>query len=121
MSIVLDTSDSDTSCDEPGTGTRMVASLEGGAAPPHVLMSTLGMSTAAFRKGLWLPLQLELRSGLSRVEGDSWAPRSSANGTEWFTVSGVWLNGTVLLYPPAVLDSYAPLMRAADMTVRSRN
>ena len=69
VSIVLDTGDSDPSCDEPGTGARFVVSLEGGEKPPLVLCSTLDMSTTSFRKGEWISIQIDFQENTNWVGG----------------------------------------------------
>jgi hypothetical protein len=61
LSIVFDSADGDgEGCDEPGTGIRFVSTLLGPDVPPRVLGATLEMSTHAFRRGAWLPLQFWL-------------------------------------------------------------
>ena len=62
VSVVLDTGDSDPMCDEPGTGARLLVSLDGGEAPPIVICSTLDMSTASYRKGEWIQIHILLKS-----------------------------------------------------------
>ena len=117
VSIVLDTSDSNPSCDEPGTGARMVASLEGADAP-FVLCSTLSMSTAGFRTGSWVPIQFEI------LDSERWhRPEIESSGVHTtsqkeFVIGNVWVNGSSTLSPYAMLSAYGPLMRAANVTLK---
>ena len=121
VSIVLDTSDSDPSCDEPGTGVRMVASLEGADAP-FVVCSTLSLSTAPFRNGGWIPIQFEI------LDSDRWQPADVGSagvhsspqqtGDAPFVIGSVWVNGSETLSPYTMLSAYGPLMRAANVTLR---
>jgi hypothetical protein len=60
ISVVLDTADSDPACDEPGTGARIVSTLDGEDAPPRVTSSALEMRTPGFRRGAWVAVQLIL-------------------------------------------------------------
>ena len=115
MSIVLDTSDSDPSCDEPGTSIRMVASLEGGNAPPFVMSSSLDMSSTAFRRGTWLPVQIAF------TDYGFFNMARSGNPLErhgQYAVRSVWINGTETLSPGVLLTSYEPRMRAANVTLQ---
>ena len=119
VSIVLDTSDSDPSCDEPGTGARMVASLEGSDAP-FVLCSTLSMSTAGFRTGSWIPVQFEIQDSerWHRPEIESSVHTATQKGDDPFVIGSVWVNGSTTLSPYAMLSAYGPLMRAANVTLK---
>ena len=121
VSIVLDTSDSDPSCDEPGTGVRMVASLEGADAP-FVVCSTLSLSTAPFRNGGWIPIQFEIldseRWQRTEVGSAGVHPSTQQIGDVPFVVGSVWVNGSETLSPYTMLSAYGPLMRAANVTLR---
>ena len=112
VSIVLDTSDSDPSCDEAGTGARVVVSLEGGTAAPLVMCSTLDMSTAGFRKGEWLPVQFDLLS--TRAMGTS-----NLGAPEAFLIWRVYVNGTQILEPSALANNYLPQTSASGLTLES--
>ena len=108
VSIVLDTSDSDPSCDEPGTGMRMVASLEGGEAPPLLLCSTLRMSTAGFRTGAWIPVQIDVHDYKDPLRNDTVA----------YTVGITWVDGGETI-DPIVLRAEWPKLRAANVSLES--
>ena len=116
VSIVMDTSDSDPTCDEPGTGLRMVASLEGGEAPLLVMCSSLDMSSATFRRGVWLPVQIAFTDfgSMNLAYPDNPLDRRGQYGTK-----SVWVNGTESLTPYVLLTSYEPRMRAANVTLQS--
>ena len=116
MSIVLDTSASDPSCDEPGTGMRMVASLEGGDAPPFVMCSSLDMSSAAFRRGAWLPVQISFMDYGTANLAYSGNPLDRRGQ---YAVRSVWVNGTETLSPYVLVTSYQARMRAANVTLQS--
>ena len=109
VSFVLDTGDSDPSCDEPGTGLRMVASIEGGSAPPLVLCSSLDMSTASYRKGEWLPVQIQMQ------RTSTWIYDSADS----FAVLNVYVNGTETLNPFFLQNIYYPRIRAANISLES--
>ena len=82
ISIVFDSASSDVSCDEPGTGIRLVSTLRGPDAPPQVLSATLDMRVSTFRAAAWVPLQFVLGHSavyLNPADGDAvasaaWAP-----------------------------------------------
>jgi hypothetical protein len=105
VSIALDTADSDASCDEPGTGARIVSTLGGAAAPPLVVSSTLEMGTAAFRRGAWTAVQFLIKDPSVRVvnhaTGEVQLPGQAADAlpaerlryAPWL----VWLDGSLLL------------------------
>ena len=116
VSIVMDTSDSDPSCDEPGTGLRMVASLEGGEAPPLVMCSSLDMGTATFRRGAWLPVQIAVTDFGTLNTAYSGNPLDRRGQ---YGIKSVWVNGTETLAPLVLLTSYEPRMRAANVTLQS--
>jgi len=93
LSIVLDTADNDASCDreQPGTGMRIVSTLNP-AALPVVLQTTLDMSTAAFRKSGWVPLEFHIRRQLDAANDTTavWAPHSIiVNGDEQLSGQGI--------------------------------
>ena len=72
MSLVLDTSDSsDPGCDVAvGTGTRIVTTLFGAAAPPRLVAATVPgyvtATTSRFRNDDWVPVQFALIFGATR-------------------------------------------------------
>ena len=109
VSIVFDTGDSDPSCDEPGTGSRLVVSLEGGNAPPLVLSSSLDLSTTTFRSGAWIPLAIELYDNTLWID----------HGTSEFVVTHVFVNGSDVLDPYMMLISEEPRIRAANLSLQS--
>jgi hypothetical protein len=85
LSIVFDSAEgrAEEGCDEPGTGMRVVSTLLGPDVPPHVVGATLEMSTRAFRRGAWLPLQFQLAR-----------------------IAGTWCAQTIFLDGLNVLDGY---------------
>jgi hypothetical protein len=103
LSIVLDTADSDAACDEPGTGARIVSTLDGEDAPPRVMSSTLELGTSAFRRGAWTPVQLlikdtrQITNPLAAADSSEGRQDESAAAPLRFAPWRVWLDGTQLL------------------------
>jgi hypothetical protein len=105
LSIVFDTAVSDPGCDEPGTGARVVSTLPGVEEPPVVLVSTLETSTAAFRNGDWVAVQVEFINPLSAQRGERSGVQeayavehsSSLGGDAPYTLRAVYVNGDEML------------------------
>jgi hypothetical protein len=107
LSIVFDTAVSDPGCDEPGTGARVVSTLLGAQEPPAVLVSTLETSTATFRNGDWVTVQVELINPLSAQRGEESGVQeayavavehsSSLGGDAPYTLRAVYVNGDEML------------------------
>jgi hypothetical protein len=133
LSVVLDTSDSDPRCDEPGTGARIVSTLgDADEAPPLVLCSTLEMSTAAFRRNNWTAVQFAvdnpavqhyvgyskdpaLLGSLAEDDPDAAAARAAVMPL-WAPV-GVYVDGDELLDPRALMSARASELRATNATL----
>ena len=118
VSIVLDTSDSDPSCDEPGTGIRMVASLQGGDAAPLAVGSTLSMSTAAFRTGAWIPVQLDVHDVKVPREPGVTPDPSSQNASATYSIGRTWVDGVEVMDSIALRSNW-PQLRAANISLES--
>ena len=109
VSVVFDTGDSDPNCDEPGTGSRMVALIEGGGAAPLVLSSSLDLSTAAYRTGAWIPVQIQL------LDSSTW----NYDSAKEFSIWSVYVNGSEVLSSYALLNSYESRIHAANISLQS--
>jgi hypothetical protein len=91
LSVVLDTSIGDATCDEPGTGARIVSTLAGPDREPLVLSSnTLGFSITRFRNERWVPIQFTIRntafffSDLIGADGEWASVQRTTNGFDMF-------------------------------------
>jgi hypothetical protein len=121
MSIVFDTAVSDATCDEPGTGGRVVSTLGGEDAPPRVLSSTLEQGTTRFRRGEWTAVQFGIKNPLVHMDfttgqvqlSDSDAEPGQDDGLLRYAPWRVWVDGSALLDPSGLPIN---LMRNATLS-----
>ena len=103
ISVVLDTSDSDPTCDEPSTGVRLVSTLGGEQEAPVVVVSnTLGVRTTQFRNGDWVPIQMMIQNinffyEMHMSFSAGWIVERLTNGPNLFAPMMTWVDGVMVL------------------------
>jgi hypothetical protein len=122
LSVVLDTSIGDATCDEPGTGARIVSTLEGPDREPLVLMSnTLGFSISRFRNERWVPIQFMIQNSafffgdVLGADGSWISVERTNNRTELFAPSKAWVDGGLVLEDTNMMnDQNAAALKAVN-------
>ena len=123
VSIVLDTSDSDPSCDEPGTGVRAVSTLQEGATAPLLLGNTLDMRTSSFRNGSWMPIQFEIENANVRhsynVNPDgTWGSVQLVDNTvDLFAPFHIWVDGVTMVDASILYGLHATELRRSNASL----
>jgi hypothetical protein len=131
LSVVLDTSDSDPACDEPGTGARIVSTLGAaaadGTAPPLVLCSTLEMSTVTLRRNNWTAVQFMVDdSNKNRYSGytsggEDRRDTDVVTSAQQQAAAVLWAPVHVYVGGDELLDTRGALMAAHASQLRATN
>ena len=124
ISVVLDSSDSDPTCDEPGSGARLVSTLDRGAREPLVVLSnTIGVRVPQFRSGDWVPLQFQIVNTKYFASEDMDADGSwdfvheMPDRADMFAPFHTWVGGGLVLDPNMIYGQMAAALSAGNSTL----
>ena len=123
VSVVLDTSDSDPACDEPGTGVRAVSTLQEGATKPLLLGNTLDMRTSSFRNGRWVPIQFEIENAnvhhsTSLNPDGTWVSVQRVDDTvDLFAPFHIWVDGVMMVDASILYGQHATELRRSNASL----